>query len=250
MANYFDEFSKVIGEGSMPRRETLRRLGLVISGALLGPLGIEYARASHKPKPPKQVDRCKAFCKCSHGRQQDQCVKACKDCNKDPSRLAGACGNYYCCGAGMTSCGEYCADVASDTDNCGACRNVCPAPGTSEYVVCVAGQCEYACNYGATDCAGACRYLDSDPDNCGACGNACGDATPNCVYGVCSECDFGQANCGSGCTDILYDPSNCGACANTCGSSQYCYYGYCYDYYYGGGGGGYGGYGGYGWWWY
>lgn len=248
MANYFDEFSKAIGEGSIPRRETLRRLGLVISGAVLGPLGIEYARASHQPKPPKQQDPCKAFCKCSHGRQQDQCVKACKDCNKNPSRLAGTCGNYYCCSEGLTSCGEYCADVTSDTSNCGGCGEACPPAGANEYVVCVAGECEYACNYGATDCSGACRYLDSDPDNCGACGSACPDGTPYCVYGACSECYYGQANCGNGCIDILYDSYNCGGCGITCGASQYCYSGYCYDYYYGGGGyGGWGGWYGYGW---
>jgi hypothetical protein len=250
MSHLFDEFSKVVGEPSLPRRETLRRLGLVISGTVLGSLGIDDVHAAHHPKPPKQEDPCKAFCKCSHGRQQDQCQKACKACNKDTSRLAGTCGNYVCCGEGLTSCGTYCADVASgDTNNCGACGAVCPPAGANEYVGCVAGQCTYACYSGAVYCDDECKYLDSDPGNCGACGNACGESTPYCVYGACSECYYGQTNCGNGCTDILFDPGNCGGCGNACGTYQYCYYGYCYDNYGGGGYGG-GGYGGYWWGWY
>ena len=66
MSHYFDEFSKAVGEQAIPRRETLRRLGLAVTAGVLGPLGFEYAQAG---KPP--VDPCKAFCKCQNGVQKN-----------------------------------------------------------------------------------------------------------------------------------------------------------------------------------
>src|SRR5262245_56500472 len=100
MSHYFDEFSKTVGEQSIPRRETLRRLGLAVTATILGPLGAEFARAGkhprQPPKPPKPPqDPCKAFCKCRNGWQQDRCLKTCKSCGNNPARVAGSCGNYY-----------------------------------------------------------------------------------------------------------------------------------------------------------
>ncbi|MFO1095351.1 MAG: hypothetical protein U0992_18905 [Planctomycetaceae bacterium] len=248
MTPLFDELSKSLADESLPRRETVRRLGLALTAAVFAPLGIEYARGGHHPNPhqpskPPQ-DPCKTFCQCSNGRKQDQCMKTCKACGNNPSRLAGACGNYVCCGTGTVSCGGYCADTANDVSNCGACGSVCAPAGVNEYVGCLAGKCTYACYSGAVYCGEDCVYLDSDPGNCGTCGTACGASAPYCVYGTCSECNYGQVNCGNGCTDLLFDANNCGACGNVC--SSYCYYGIC-DYY--GGGGGYGGYGGWGGYW-
>ena len=108
MSHFFDEFSKAVGEQSIPRRETLRRLGLAVTAGVLGPLGANFALSGHHPKPPQ--DPCKEFCKCRHGKQQDQCQKACKACNKNPARLAGTCGNYYCCGTGLVSWRSGCRD--------------------------------------------------------------------------------------------------------------------------------------------
>src|SRR5262245_49627347 len=109
MSHQFDEFSKLVADGSIPRRESLRQLGLLITATVLSPLGAEFARAGKQPqksKPPKAppppkppVDPCKSFCKCRNTRQLDQCLKACKSCGSNPSRVAGSCGNYYCCGA-------------------------------------------------------------------------------------------------------------------------------------------------------
>jgi hypothetical protein len=45
MENLFDEFSKSLAE-SVPRRESLRRLGAVFAGAVLGPLGLQTAVAA------------------------------------------------------------------------------------------------------------------------------------------------------------------------------------------------------------
>jgi hypothetical protein len=56
MDNLFDEFSKSLAE-SVPRRESLRRLGAVFAGAVLSPLAVGTAWAGRR-------DPCKAFCKC------------------------------------------------------------------------------------------------------------------------------------------------------------------------------------------
>jgi hypothetical protein len=186
----FDEFSKALSE-SVPRRESLRRLGAVFAGAVLSPLGLETAWAG-------KVDPCARFCQCRNSRQQSQCLAACKACSGNTGRLAGTCGNYTCCsiasckgvcsnlksdpncGAcgnncrayGETCCGIYCADLAADLDNCGACGHVCPAPPPAEVVACVSGSCVYDCAPGATGCNGTCAFLDSDADNCGTCGTS------------------------------------------------------------------------------
>jgi hypothetical protein len=253
MSQLFDELSKSLADESLPRRESVRRLGLAIAATILAPLGFGYARAGHHSKPPKPPkppqDPCKAFCTCRQGRERNQCLDACKACNKDPGRLAGSCGYYVCCEDGQVSCGDYCTDVASDPYNCGACGNVCSATGANQYAICVEGNCDYACNYGTTDCDGTCVSLDWDTNNCGACGNVCGDSTPYCAYGTCAECWAGSAKCdGNVCTDLYFDSNNCGSCGNVCPPYTYCYYGSCYYPYYGGGG--YGGWGGYygGWW--
>ncbi len=210
MTHHWDEFSKSLAQ-PVPRRESLRRLGIVVAGAVLGPLGLAPAVAG-------RTDPCKAFCKCRNKRQQDQCLRACKACNKNVSRLGGSCGNYFCCAAGQSSCGNYCADLAIDPYNCGACGSVCREPGLYEYGACVDGECTYACADGATYCNGTCTFLGWDPYNCGECGKVCPASAPYCNQGACSVCPPGTALCGGECVDLLNDPDNCGACGNSCGA--------------------------------
>jgi hypothetical protein len=251
MDHLFDEFSKSLSE-SLPRRESLRRLGAVFAGAILGPLGIEAAWA-------KGPDPCAKFCQCRNPKQQSQCLAACRACNSNTSRLAGSCGSYTCCsiasckgvcsnlksdpncGAcgnnckayGETCCGSYCADLKNDAFNCGRCGTVCPAPGPHEYVACVSGQCVYDCVQGAEDCGdGTCTYLGSDPDNCGTCGNVCPGSAPYCNGGECSDvsCPAGQLYCpgSGGCVNIALDPGNCGGCGIICsGAENACIGGIC-----------------------
>jgi hypothetical protein len=45
MTHRWDEFSKSLAEESLPRRESLRRLGLALAGAMLSPLELETAWA-------------------------------------------------------------------------------------------------------------------------------------------------------------------------------------------------------------
>jgi hypothetical protein len=224
MSHHWDEFSKSLGH-PLPRRESLRRLGIALAGAVLSPMGLQTASAGHHPK--RQTDLCKSFCKCRNKKQQDQCLKVCNACGKDPSRLGGSCGNYLCCGASQTSCGNYCADLANDPYNCGACGNACEQPGPYEYGACIAGECRYACAEGAVYCNGACTFLGWDANNCGACGNVCGGSTPYCSQGACTGCPPGTALCGGQCVDVMSDAHNCGGCGQACQEGEVCSGGWC-----------------------
>src|SRR4051794_40573395 len=169
MTHEWDEISKLLAE-PVPRRESLRRIGFALAGVVLSPLGLNTAFAGGK-------DPCKSFCKCSNKKQQRACLDACRACNGDTSRVCGVCGSYYC------------ADLAGDPYNCGACGYVCAPPGPNEYTACIAGECLYECVDGAVRCDGTCTFLDRDPYNCGACGNVCGESTPFCIQGVCTDCE-------------------------------------------------------------
>jgi hypothetical protein len=262
MTHHWDEFSKSLAEESLPRRESLRRLGLVFAGGVLSPLGLGTALA-------RGSDPCKPFCNRCPKSQRSSCLAACNACNKDPSRLCGTCGSYVCCGSGRTCCSGYCTTLADDVLNCGACGFVCDPPGPNEYGACIGGECTYVCAEGAVDCDGTCTFLDWDPDNCGACGNVCPASAPVCVAGACiaSTCTpscppgwcggdgcGGECACPSGwvcesnwcyyadtgcppptalcngvCVNIGSDSSNCGACGNVCPSGFACINSACSD---------------------
>jgi len=204
----WDEFSKSLAEDSLPRRQSLRWLGAALAGAVLGPFGGGAAWGGKQ-------DPCQTFCnRCSNKTQRNQCLAACQACNGNTSRLAGSCGNYTCCATavcngacsdlrsnpncgacgndcrvyGETCCGNYCADLKNDFDNCGSCGFHCPDPGPFEFGECIGGACHYACVEGAVTCNGECSVLDSDPNNCGACGNVCPGPNPHCSQGVCGSC--------------------------------------------------------------
>ena len=186
MDHLFDEFSKSLAD-SVPRRESLRRLGAVFAGSVLSPLGLGTAWAA-------KVDPCVAFCKCRIKAQQTKCLAACKACKGNTSRIGGSCGSHTCCSVascrgvcsnltsdpncgacgnncrsqGQTCCGNDCADLAADASNCGRCGNACPAPPPGEVAICVSGRCQYECAPGTVNCNGECTYVATDPNNCGA----------------------------------------------------------------------------------
>jgi hypothetical protein len=194
VTHQWDEFSKLLAE-PVPRRESMRRLGVVFAGAVLSPLRAGTAWAG-RPDP------CKSFCRCRKKSDQNACLAACSACGKDTSRLCGACGTYVCC----------------------------PEPGPNEYGMCVDGQCYYECVEGAVRCDGMCTFLDSDPDNCGACGNVCTAPTPYCTSGTCSVCPgVWYTLCNGVCVDTTSDPSNCGGCGQVCAAGEGCYSGVCCD---------------------
>ena len=206
MDRLYDEFSKSLA-ASVPRRESLRRIGALFAGAVFSQLGLGTAWASKQ-------DPCQAFCNRCSNKTRNQCLNACRACNGNTSRLAGSCGNYTCCSTaacngacsdlrsnpncgacgndcrvyGETCCGTYCADLKNDFHNCGSCGFRCPDPGPFEFGECIGGACLYACVEGAVTCNGECSVLDSDPNNCGACGNVCPGPNAHCSGGVCGSC--------------------------------------------------------------
>ena len=250
MERFYDEISKSLA-ASVPRRESLRRMGAVFAGAVFSQLGLGTAWGANQ-------DPCKTFCaRCSNKTQQNQCLAACQACNGDTARLGGSCGKYVCCSTascsgvcsdlksdpncgacgnncrayGESCCGNYCADLANDAENCGKCGTRCNLAGPYEYGVCVQGACVYECVDGAVVCDGTCTPVNSDPYNCGACGNVCGGTTPYCDGGTCS------ADNGCGGADLLFDGNNCGACGHACQPQEFCSWGNCES---GGGDYGYG----------
>ena len=83
-------------------------------------------------------------------------------------------------------------NLASDTNNCGACGAMCGTTVTNATASgCVSGKCGFTCNAGFKDCNGTysdgCE-VDSSKDvkNCGACGNACPTGVP-CANGTCTQ---------------------------------------------------------------
>jgi hypothetical protein len=234
------QFSKSLA-GSVPRRESLRRLGAAFAGTMLSTLGLGTAWA-------RGPDSCAVFCKCRNKAQQTKCLAACKACKGYTSRISGACGSHVCCpvascrgtctklnsdpncGAcgnnchalGKTCCGGHCADLATDVFNCGSCGAVCAAPPPNESVACVSGTCVYDCVAGAIRCSGTCTPVNRDPDNCGVCGNVCGGSTPYCNGGECSECYPGSTLCDGVCKNLRFDNSNCGACGVVCEDGYIC----------------------------
>jgi hypothetical protein len=132
------------------------------------------------------------------------------------------------CGNGAAACGTdggaagYCAVLASDNANCGACGVVC-----SSSQACHASACQAVCSAPATRCVldggpGTCANLDEDVANCGRCGHPCG-VLEVCMAGECaSSCAGGASSCVPGdggvpyCADLQGDPANCGGCGTTC----------------------------------
>jgi hypothetical protein len=221
MTHQWDEFSKSFAE-PVPRRESLRRLGFVLAGAVLSPLGLGSAWAAGKaaPKGGAKTDPCKSFCNQCPKSQRSQCLAACQGCADAGGHLCGSCGGFGCCSSEHACCGNYCADLDSDVHNCGGCGNVC-WPGPFEDSACFEGGCVYGCVEGTVDCGdGTCIPLWQDPDNCGACGNVCDDSTPYCSGGQCWDADCGGRN-------LDWDNQNCGTCGNVCPPQFGCSFGRC-----------------------
>ncbi|MEZ4390403.1 MAG: hypothetical protein R3A48_04845 [Polyangiales bacterium] len=163
------------------------------------------------------------------------CGRACAAPNGVAVCSAGACA-VGACNAGFADCDGNPANgcevvIASDTGNCGACRNVCPTPSNGS-AVCSSGVCGIgSCSSGTANCDGnvsnGCEVnTNTSLSNCGACGRACAtpaNGAPACTGGVCGlgTCNAGFANCdnnaGNGCeTNLNTNVSSCGACGRAC----------------------------------
>ncbi len=132
----------------------------------------------------------------------------------------GNTGGLMCATAAERDCNGVCTNIATDSNNCGACGTVCGTGQDCQVATCV-------CQGSLENCGGSCINTNANAANCGACGTAC-TGTQVCDRGTCSaECSVGLTNCNQGCTNPLNDPFNCGTCGTTCGAGQTCNQGAC-----------------------
>lgn len=139
------------------------------------------------------------------------------------------------CPTGQDSCGGACVPLASDSENCGKCGNVCPPTQA-----CVAGACALTCPTGNVKCEkdggpSLCVNAKTDNSNCGTCGKVCGSGQV-CFGGTCSgtcgDAKNGQTVCGGDagapyCANLQVDRQNCGKCGVACTSDKLCVSGTC-----------------------
>ena len=91
MTHHWDEFSKSLAQ-PLRRRESLRRLGIALAGAVFSPLGLASAAA----KGPPVKDPCDTFCRCRRKSDQSRCLADCRACRDEGGQLHGKCGSYFC----------------------------------------------------------------------------------------------------------------------------------------------------------
>ncbi len=94
----------------------------------------------------------------------------------------GSGGTPPVCAQPLVNCGQGCADLRSDSDNCGSCGASCAADQ-----VCNLGSCIADCSPPLTTCGQDCVDLGSSLAHCGECGATCvvTGASSECVEGVC-----------------------------------------------------------------
>jgi hypothetical protein len=132
-----------------------------------------------------------------------------------------------CCLRSSTCCGDSCANLQTDPDNCGKCNHTCPSG------ICRVGQCA-GCPTGSSPCGGMC----CPPGQCGSNGTCChtdkGETGclghcclpgQDCSGGMC--CPSGQTGCSGTCRNLANDANNCGFCSNVCTGGMTCQGGTC-----------------------
>ena len=127
-----------------------------------------------------------------------------------------SCGGNAACVGGQACCstasgGATCADVTSDSANCGSCGHGCATGEICQNKVCTpnSGGCSPACMNGNTCVGGVC-----------VCAAATGGTGPSgAPPSICAPADV---CCNGICTDLHSDPSNCGQCGKGCGGDKLC----------------------------
>ena len=158
--------------------------------------------------------------------------------SSSPAPIACAAPSSIC---GSASKAAFCANLITDSSNCGSCGTVCAVPGNGGTTSCSAGTCAPSCGGGskalcnAAGKAGAglpalsCTDTATDVDNCGACGKVC-PANQACTSGACVASTLtacGGSTGGQTFKDLQADHENCGACGNACGATESCVAGDC-----------------------
>jgi len=115
------------------------------------------------------------------------------------------------CSGSEVICDGACADLASDTEHCGACSTTC-----QRFEACEQGACTLQCPPSQFACNDVCATPSSNPLHCGSCNTTC-SLSEVCSLGVCeTECASSLTVCGRSCVDLDTDPAHCGACNETC----------------------------------
>ena len=142
------------------------------------------------------------------------------------------------CPSTQSLCGDSCATLSHDPQNCGACGVTC---GAGE--ACSAGECTTTCGGEQSFCSAGdagdagspyCATFASDNANCGGCGVACA-AGEMCSNGSCqTTCGSSQTICNASgdagapyCATLASDEANCGACGTSCRAGESCSDGQC-----------------------
>lgn len=136
-----------------------------------------------------------------------------------------------CAAEGLTDCGDgTCIDTQNDSNNCGACGEVCEGGAT-----CVQGNCEVVCPADQINCDGTCIDPQNNDQYCGAVGECEGgnqgetcEGGYSCVEGSCA-CASPYFECADDvCVNLDTDIAHCGACFNPCpGDATGCMNGTC-----------------------
>jgi hypothetical protein len=192
-------------------------------------------------------DFCYSPMQCSQGR----CVvTTCSNAMPGTEACADTASTFIgiCCGGYFN---PQCANIMTDTSNCGECDRKCPTGAT-----CVGGECSTtppACAAGhhaaycALDggaanvcCTEGCVDLTRTDTSCGGCGYACSAGLScvgsSCIALACTTALEGQSCgrdggngtcCSSSCVDRETDATNCGSCGHVCSATMTCKGGGC-----------------------
>jgi len=154
---------------------------------------------------------------------------------------------------GLANCdnstgGACSVNITSDTQNCGACGNVCEEyPNSSP--TCVNSDCGIKCFFRYLNCndniTDGCE-TEKSIDNCGGCGVLCNSSYlyPNtedfcdsndgkgsinfyCVVSCIDSTEDCDATVFTGCSNPATDDNNCGSCGVVCGPGDECEGGEC-----------------------
>lgn len=195
----FDELTRLIAQKTS-RRQMLKVLAGATVGGFLLQMDPRRAFASNSA--------CAHFCNTAFGAD----TPAAAQCTSDAAHHRGLC--YSACGPGGTGgtvCGGACIDTTSDSNNCGACGNVCSSGQTCTNGTCTAtcqknpymtcqGNATIATVNGTTTCVKTCT---SNADcTSGTCEADADGVHSYCTGGGCSGCNnfycSSDANCDPG----------------------------------------------------